>query len=401
MTPSGGTPGSRAAETESDEQRTDRLVGWLMAIGGAVLVLGKAVPELAHAHDYPAWWNALGAIQAALVLLFAAAGWVLPFAALRAGWLAVPILAAFLQVTAFAGYTGRDADLALPWPWTFEAVGVSYLVLWLRPWAAIAAVFVSGSLTAVSGLLFLGFIPAQVAALTPVHFTNLGFVAIFIGIRAQVNRFRRSQAEAIRQRERQARARAEALRQAHLSRVVHDEILSVLTASLTLTGSPHPALRQSASNALGLLHELPGTDLLDPGPGQHDAEQSDARQAVDDLVARLRDLDPSCRVEISVAAGSLPRPVIHALSAASSEAVRNSLRHAGVAAVRTVRVTAAPVSVIILITDTGAGFDPSAVDPRRLGIQDSIVARMRAIGGEATVRAAIGAGTEVLLRWPE
>ena len=43
-------------QARNDRERTDRLVGWLMAIGGAVLIAGKMLPALSTAGDYAAWW---------------------------------------------------------------------------------------------------------------------------------------------------------------------------------------------------------------------------------------------------------------------------------------------------------------------------------------------------------
>lgn len=392
---SGGFGEAEIVARESGAQRTDRLVGWLMAIGGAVLFFGKTIPELSRVHDYPMWWNALGAIVAGTILLFAVAGWLLPFVVLRAGWLFVPTLGAFLLATSFLGYTGPDPDLAVPWPWTLEAVGVSYLVLWLRPWMVVVAVFVSGSLPALSGVVFLGFVPDMVATLTPVRFTHLGFIAIFLGIRAQLNRFRQSQDEAMAQREQQARAIEETARQERLSRLIHDDILSVLTASLALSGSPPATLRHAASHAFDLASRPP-----ERAPQRPD-ECRDADQVVTEMIGRLRGLDPACRIRADAVEGSLPVSVIDAVLAASAEALRNSLRHAGAGADRTVMVAAAHDALTVVVADTGRGFDLEGVPPGRLGVRESVVGRMRGIGGDATIRTAVGAGTEVTLAWPK
>jgi len=52
------------------------------------------------------------------------------------------------------------------------------------------------------------------------------------------------------------------------------------------------------------------------------------------------------------------------------------------------------------IVDTGCGFDADRVSTHRRGVAGSIVARMAAVGGRATVRSAPGAGTVVQLEWP-
>jgi signal transduction histidine kinase len=56
--------------------------------------------------------------------------------------------------------------------------------------------------------------------------------------------------------------------------------------------------------------------------------------------------------------------------------------------------------VEIAVRDHGAGFDPGAVDPARLGLRRSVTERVADGGGQAAVRSAPGAGTVVILRWP-
>ena len=47
------------------------------------------------------------------------------------------------------------------------------------------------------------------------------------------------------------------------------------------------------------------------------------------------------------------------------------------------------------VRDRGRGFDPAAVPEDRLGIDKSIVERMRRHGGTARLRSSAGTGTEV------
>ncbi len=84
---------------------------------------------------------------------------------------------------------------------------------------------------------------------------------------------------------------------------------------------------------------------------------------------------------------------------AAGEALRNAALHAGVEAVSVfAEIDAGGAEVFV--RDRGRGFDPGAVDAGRRGIADSIRGRMRRLGGDATVRSQIGAGTEVHLRVP-
>ena len=59
----------------------------------------------------------------------------------------------------------------------------------------------------------------------------------------------------------------------------------------------------------------------------------------------------------------------------------------------------ADLGVRVTVRDEGAGFDPGQVDPSHLGLRQSIIERIADWGGQATVRSATGAGTEVIISW--
>ncbi len=93
----------------------------------------------------------------------------------------------------------------------------------------------------------------------------------------------------------------------------------------------------------------------------------------------------------------LPAAVADAVAGSVREALRNVDRHAGVDHA-TLRVVSDPLRIDIL--DTGRGFDPGRVPEHRRGVAESIVVRMAAVGGRATVQSAPGQGTQVRLEWP-
>lgn len=88
-----------------------------------------------------------------------------------------------------------------------------------------------------------------------------------------------------------------------------------------------------------------------------------------------------------------------ALLAALREAIVNAARHASVERVD-VFVEADDAELTGFVRDTGKGFDPQLVPADRRGIAESIVGRIRRIGGTATVVSSSGAGTEVEIRIP-
>lgn len=96
---------------------------------------------------------------------------------------------------------------------------------------------------------------------------------------------------------------------------------------------------------------------------------------------------------------TVPASVALAMVRAVREALANVERHAGVDAA-TVRVETGDGRAVVLVGDAGAGFSPDAVPASRRGLRGSVVERLAAVGGQATVVSSPGAGTTVRLVWP-
>ncbi|WP_103534643.1 sensor histidine kinase [Streptomyces sp. SM11] len=80
------------------------------------------------------------------------------------------------------------------------------------------------------------------------------------------------------------------------------------------------------------------------------------------------------------------------------EAVTNVARHAGVREAE-LRAWREGNVVVVELSDAGEGFDPESVPARRRGISGSIIGRMRAAGGTASITSRPGAGARVRWRW--
>ncbi len=124
-----------------------------------------------------------------------------------------------------------------------------------------------------------------------------------------------------------------------------------------------------------------------------------------DLPTDLRDyaggleLDYPVRIDV-VSAGASTERASGEVAAAAREAMLNAVRHAG--GEISVYIEGTETSVDVYVRDRGDGFDPDAVPADRLGVRESIVGRMRRIGGEVTIGSgAGGAGTEVHLRYAQ
>ena len=158
-------------------------------------------------------------------------------------------------------------------------------------------------------------------------------------------------------------------------------------------------------------------------PDSGGLERQDAQRALEGLQALLRDdhepadisgedllwkvqatttaLLPEAlfNYELDDDAEDLPGSVADALVDAAEEAMRNSRRHAGEAN-RTVHVRIGRRSADIDVLDDGVGFDRVTVPAGRLGLNDSIEGRMRALpGGSALIVSQPGVGTRVSVRW--
>lgn len=85
---------------------------------------------------------------------------------------------------------------------------------------------------------------------------------------------------------------------------------------------------------------------------------------------------------------------VEALVRAVGEAVTNAAKHSGAPRID-VYAEAEEGHVEVFVRDRGKGFDPDVVPPGRMGVRESIMARMERHGGTASIRSEPGHGTEV------
>lgn len=181
---------------------------------------------------------------------------------------------------------------------------------------------------------------------------------------------------------------------AWLAAFVHDELLGTLAAATLTEGELDEALVERAGRALAtMLAPLPVGDAL-----------TSAAALADSMGTRVHALGPGIVVRARVIDGEVPSAVAEAILGATDEAVRNSLKHAdprGEEAVsHRLEIAADGVEVRVVVADDGVGFDPGAVDPRRMGVRRSILDRMSAVpGATASVWSAPGHGTVVEIVW--
>jgi signal transduction histidine kinase len=164
---------------------------------------------------------------------------------------------------------------------------------------------------------------------------------------------------------------------------------------------------------LALLHDTASTTfLLVAIHGQHTEPERVAEYARHDLSVLTERHDSPVDLRTSLQAvvdrspltvdvrwrGNAPVPakVALALVRAVREALANVERHAGIPTA-TIDID---VDGQVIVADTGNGFQPEDVPSSRRGLRGSVVERMAAAGGSATVTSSPGAGTTVRLEWP-
>lgn len=178
--------------------------------------------------------------------------------------------------------------------------------------------------------------------------------------------------------------------------IVHDSVLTtMLSAARAETPEAKALASRMATSAIGHLR-----DAARIAPD----ESSTVRvrtigQQIKDAAGQL-----SAPVEVHadrLGSGSVPAPAAEAVVAAATQAMVNSVNHAGESVARSVTVRAVRGGVRVIVADEGAGFDPAEVPMGRLGVRVSILERVANAGGHASVESAPGKGTTVRIDWPD
>lgn len=191
---------------------------------------------------------------------------------------------------------------------------------------------------------------------------------------------------------RRARATAIGQERERVDALVHDTVVSTFVAALTK--APAESVRASARASLAALDQL-GED--DDGAGTLDGAE---------FAARLRQVatdtsDTITTTEHDHSGGAqYPVEVARLFQEVIAEAARNSVRHAGPSARRTLRTELFPDFAAATFADDGVGFNPDEVPPLRLGINTAMRARVSHIPGAAiSIDSAVGRGARISVRW--
>ena len=187
------------------------------------------------------------------------------------------------------------------------------------------------------------------------------------------------------------------------ARLLHDTVLATLTllAHSGLGVSPD-ALRIQAGDDARLLRQLRLGGTPVPKSSEHYNLEPVEESALGHTLESVKQRFGRMGLEVSwhgTGQVLLPSDVLDAFLLALAECLENVRRHSGVTDAH-VTITDNDTTVRAMVTDSGVGFNLDDIDSARLGFTDSVVGRLREVGGNARLFSSPGAGTTVVLEVP-
>jgi signal transduction histidine kinase len=183
------------------------------------------------------------------------------------------------------------------------------------------------------------------------------------------------------------------------SALVHDTVLSHLAAlTVAPAGRLDPALVADIQRDL---ETIVGQEWLHEATAGVSAvqgtwEASDLARSVAQAIRQGLDVVVTGDV---AAVGRLDPAVARALALAVTQCFANVLKHAGTREAELVLLSS-DADVTVMVIDGGVGFDESKTPEDRLGLRNSIRARVERVGGSVQVWSSPGSGTSVMFGLP-
>ncbi|GAA4800585.1 hypothetical protein FRX94_00750 [Corynebacterium canis] len=119
-------------------------------------------------------------------------------------------------------------------------------------------------------------------------------------------------------------------------------------------------------------------------------------------VATNPNCDFSVDSDVDLNLVTVPGEVVTAMAMAVAEAALNTQQHAGAGARSWCHVKVSEHSVTVEYGDNGVGMDKRTLDPRRAGIEVSVLGRIRSLdGGEADLETEPNKGLKYVLSWKD
>ncbi|TAL45002.1 MAG: histidine kinase [Salinibacterium sp.] len=187
------------------------------------------------------------------------------------------------------------------------------------------------------------------------------------------------------------------------ARLLHDTVLATLTLlAHSGVGVAPASLRQQAADDARLLRQLRlGATPTPQSSGVYYLEKTE-ETVLGTTLESVKQRFGRMGLEVSwhgTGQVLLPSEVLDAFLLALAECLENVRRHSGVTEAH-VTITDDETTVRAMITDAGVGFTLDDVDSARLGFKESVVGRLKEVGGKARLFSAPGSGTTVVLEVP-
>jgi len=189
------------------------------------------------------------------------------------------------------------------------------------------------------------------------------------------------------------------------ARLLHDTVLATLTLlAHSGVGVTPDALREQAAEDARLLRQLRlGSTPTPQSSGSYQlGTGGDPEPVLGRTLESVKQRFGRMGLTVSwhgTGQVLLPSEVLDAFLLALAECLENVRRHSGVTQAH-VTITDDDTTVRAMVTDAGVGFELADIDEARLGFAESVVARLREVGGNARLFSAPGAGTTVVLEVP-
>ncbi len=188
------------------------------------------------------------------------------------------------------------------------------------------------------------------------------------------------------------------------ARLLHDTVLATLTLlAHSGIGVAPEALRQQAADDARLLRQLRlGATPTPQSSGSYNLEPVE-ETVLGTTLESVKQRFGRMGLEVSwhgTGQVLLPSDVLDAFLLSLAECLENVRRHAGVTQAH-VTITDDTSTVRAMVTDSGIGFDFEGIDEDKLGFRESVLGRLREVGGNARLFSSPGAGTTVVLEVPK
>jgi len=188
------------------------------------------------------------------------------------------------------------------------------------------------------------------------------------------------------------------------ARLLHDTVLATLTLlAHSGVGVAPDALKQQAADDARLLRQLRlGATPTPQSSGVYNLENVE-ETVLGTTLESVKQRFGRMGLEVSwhgTGQVLLPSDVLDAFLLALAECLENVRRHSGMTEAH-VTITDDETMVRAMVTDAGVGFTLDDVDSARLGFKESVVARLKEVGGKARLFSSPGSGTTVVLEVPK